>query len=172
MNTISLENKKVHDFIVEKDRLVNEGRKISQSMEDTQKKIDAFEKKEREITKEIDVKELRAKGDALNDELQKGFETLQKIVKEIEDIQLAGIPKDIQDEHMALMKERERLERERNKIFLKVQKIKDRIIPIIQKEVKPLLGEYDDIETAKTKDGKVVINTFNHLEDFKKKFKR
>jgi hypothetical protein len=79
----------------------------------------------------------------------------------------------MKDEHMQLFKDKEKLERDRNKIALKVQKIKDKVIPIIQKEVKPLLlQEYDDIETAKVKDGVVVINTFNHLEDWKAAFKR
>ena len=169
---ITLENRKLHDWIVQKDLLVNEGRKISQEMEEIEKKIVAFEKKERVITAKIEVKELQAKGDALNDECRNKFEELQKIIKEIEDIRLSGIPKDIKDEHLALMDKREKLERERNKVALKVQKIKDRVIPLIKKEVKPLLAEYDDIETAKTKDGKVVIATFNHLEDFKKKFRR
>jgi len=115
---------------------------------------------------------LKAKGDRLNDECQKKFEELQDVIKQIEDIRLAAIPAEMRDAHMALMKKRESLERDRNKIFLKVQKIKDLVVPIIQKEVKPLLQEYDDIETAKTKDGKVVIETFNHLADFKKKFKK
>lgn len=168
---ITLENKKIHDFIVEKDKLVNEGRKISQSIEDVEKKISEFETKEREITSKIEVKELKEKGDALNDECQKKFEELQKIIKQIEEVRLSHIPKEMKDAHMALMTEREKLERERNKLFLKVQKIKDRVTPLIQKVVKPLLKQYDDIETAKTKNGKVVISTFNRLEDFKKKFK-
>lgn len=169
---LTLENKKIHDYIVEKDRLVNEGRKISQEIEVVEKKIFSFEIKERAITSKIEVTELQARGDALNNETQKKFEELQKIIQEIEDIKLAGIPKDIKDEHLALMDQREKLERERNKIFLKVQKIKDRVTPLIKREVKPLLAEYDDIETAKTKDGKVLIVTFNHIEDLKKKLRR
>jgi predicted nucleic acid-binding Zn-ribbon protein len=168
---ITLDNRKVHDFIVAKDRLVDEGRKISQQLDGLQKKIEVFEKKERDITAKADVKELKKRGDALNDECQKKFAELEKVVQEMKEARLATIPKEMKDEHLVLLKERENLERERNKIFLKVQKIKDRIVPIIQKEVKPLLKEYDDIETAKTKDGKVVINTFNHLEDFKRKFR-
>jgi hypothetical protein len=71
------------------------------------------------------------------------------------------------------MTEREKLERERNKIALKVQKIKDKIIPLIRKEVKPLLKDpFDDIETAQIKEDKVVVDTFNHIEEFKKKFKQ
>lgn len=169
---LKLDHKKIHDFIVTKDALVNDGRKISQKIDDADKKIAEFEVKERAITSKVEVKDLEAKGNALNDECQKKFEELQKIVKEIETTRLAAIPKDMKDAHVALMKEREELERDRNKIFLKVQKIKDKLVPLIQKEVKPLLKEYDDIETAKTKDGMVIISTFNHLQEFKNKFRK
>lgn len=169
---LKLDNKKIHDFIVTKDALVNDGRKISQKIDDADKKIAEFEVKERAITSKVEVKELEAKGNALNDECQKKFEELQKIVKEIEEVRLSAIPKDMKDAHVALMKEREQLERDRNKIFLKVQKIKDKLVPLIQKEVKPLLKEYDDIETAKTRDGMVIISTFNHLQEFKNKFRK
>ncbi len=79
----------------------------------------------------------------------------------------------MKNDHLEVLKQKEKLERERNKVALKVQKIKDKVVPIIQKEVRPLLkDEYDDIETAKLKDGKIVIETFNHIEDFKKKFRK
>jgi len=168
---ITLENKRVHDYIVDKDKWVSQGMEVSKKLEKVEKEIADFEKKEKAITAKIEVKDLKERGDKLNDECQKKFEELQSVIKQIEEIKLKGIPKDIKEAHLAKMKEREQLERERNKIFMKVQKIKDRVIPIIQKEVKPLLKEYDDIETAKTKDGKVILKTFNHLEEFKAKFK-
>lgn len=170
MGNILIENKKVHDFIVEKDALVNDGRKISQKIDDIEKQISVFEGKERDITGKVDVGELKEMGEKLNAECLEKFELLQKVVKQIEDKRLSFVPKEMKDAHLKLLKDKEKLERDRNKIFLKVQKIKDRIIPIIQKEVKPLLAEYDDIETAKTKDGKVVISTFNHLTEFKRKY--
>lgn len=169
---ITLENKRIHDFIVDKDALVNEGRKTSQKLEQVEKEILAFEAKEKEITSKVEVTELKEKGDALNDELTKKFEELQRIIDEIEKVKLSAVPADMKEAHTAKMKERETLERDRNRIYLKVQKIKDKVVPLIQKHVKPLLEEYDDIETAKTKDGKVIIETFNHLVDFKKKFNK
>jgi predicted nucleic acid-binding Zn-ribbon protein len=168
---ISIDNKKMHDLIVEKDALVTEGRKISGALDEIEKKILKLQDEERKITAKVKVDDLEKQGNKLNDECQAKFDELQKIVKEIEQIKLAAIPKEMKDEHTDLMKKREELERDRNKIFLKVQKIKDKVVPMIQKHVKPLLKEFDDIETAKTKDGLVVINTFNHLEDFKSKFR-
>lgn len=170
---ITLENKKLHDLIVQKDAEVDIGRGISRKIEAIETKIKRFEQKEKTITaKVIPPKELTDRGDAIVREVTKLQTELTKIANQINDSKLAAIPEDMKEEHMALLKEREKLERGRNKIALKVQKIKDKLIPIVQREVKPLLKEYDDIETARAKDGKVVISTFNHLEEFKRKFHR
>lgn len=179
---ITLENKRVHNFIVEKDGLVNDGRKISQEIEKLDMQIKRFEDKEKVITgKVVPPKELTEKGDNLVKEMNKLGEELTKISDEVTRAKLAAVPKDVKDAHMELLSKKEALERERNKIALKVQKIKDKLIPIIQREVSPLIkqkniieidiGRYDDIETAKTKDGKVVITTFNRLEEWRKNFK-
>lgn len=169
---ITLQNKRVHDYIVQKDLAVNEGRKISAKIETLDAKISNYEEKEKKITsKVVAPKELTEKGDLMVQQIVKLNADIEKIIKEISDFKLLSVPKEIKEAHLALMAEREKLERDRNKIALKVQKIKDRIIPIIQREVKPLLNQYDDIETAKAKDGKVVITTFNHLEEWCKAFK-
>lgn len=170
---IEIENKRVHDFIVAKDELVNEGRKLSRQLEDLEVKIVRLENKEKKLTAKAALpKELTDRGDELAKQAMAISDELDKVGKEIHDTKLATIPQEIKEEHIGYLKDREKLERERNKIALKVQKIKDKIIPTIQREVKPLLGEYDDIETAKTKDGKVIITIFNYLEDFKKRFAR
>jgi len=170
---ITLDNQRLHDYIVEKDAIVKAGRGISRQIEDIERRVKAFEEKEKKITaKIVPPQELVDKGDALVKQITALNTELTKIATEINDSKLSAIPKEMKDEHMALLKEKEQLERDRNKMALKVQKIKDKIIPVVQKVVKPLLKEYDDIETAQTKDGKVVIKTFNYLDDFKKKFKR
>lgn len=167
-----IDNRKIHDYIVEKDRLVGEGRKNEDEIQTLEKKIKVYEDKEKAITGKIKPDEqLKKEGDGLVLQLEKIMKRLEELGKMIEDKKLEAIPKQMKEEHQALMKEREEKERKRNKIALKVQKIKDMVVPLIQKHVKPLLKEYDDIETAKTKDGKVVIDTFNHLEDFKRAFK-
>ncbi len=170
---ITLENKRLHDLIIQKDEIVERGRKISRAIDAMEMRAKEFETKEKAITaKVVPPKELTDKGDALAKEVEKMGAELTKLADQINQSKLDAIPKEMKDEHLQLLKDKEKLERDRNKVALKVQKIKDKCIPIIQKEVKPLLGEYDDIETAKTKEGKVVIATFNHLDDFKKKFRR
>lgn len=168
---ITLKNKKIHDFIVQKDELVNQGRKISATIEDINRKIEEYEVQEKKITGSIQPnKELKDEGDKLAKDIEKTMNRLEEIGQKIEQEKLDAIPKEIKEAHQGLMKEREVLERQQAKLALKVQKIKDKIIPVIRKEVKPLLNQYDDIDTAKVKDGEVVINTFNHLEDWKRHF--
>lgn len=167
---IELHNTKLHDYIVTKDELVTEGRGLTAQIEQKERRIKYYEEKEKEITGKVQPDgELKETGDKLVAQINELTGQLEKLAKTIEKKKLAAIPDKMLEEHKALLKEKEQLERERNKLALKIQKIKDRIIPIIKKEVKPLLGEYDDIETAKAKNGKVVVTTFNHLEDWKAK---
>lgn len=170
---IKIQNRKLHDLIVSKDDLVTEGRKITGQMEDLEKKVRSCEDKEKKITAKIEPDaELKTEGDALVEVFNNALKRLEEIGKAIEQKKIDAIPKELIAEHKGYLKQIESLERDRNKIALKVQKIKDRIIPLIQKDVKPMLEQYDDIETAKAKDGVVIIETFNHLEDWKRKFNR
>ncbi len=170
---IELTNKKLHDHIVAKDELVNEGRKISRDIEALEIRIKRFEEKEKKITsKVVPPKELTDEGDVTARELERLGNHLNELAAKINKFKLDAIPEDLKFDHMKLLKQKEELERERNKIALKVQKIKDKVIPIIQKELKPLLKEFEDIEAAKTKDGKVIVTTFNRVEDFKKRLAR
>lgn len=169
---IELQNKQIADLIVAKDDLVTIGRGITAEMEALEKKVRKCEDKEKAITaKEKPDPTLKAEGDALVEVFNNALKRIEEIGQAIEDKKLAAIPKELIDEHKGYLKDIEKLERDRNKIALKVQKIKDRVVPMIQKEVKDKLEEYDDIETAKVKDGKVVLTTFNHLQDWKRKFK-
>lgn len=172
---IEIKNKRLYDFIVSKDVLVNGGRKISRDIEANEIKIKRFQEMEKRITaKVIPPKELTDEGDELQREINRIAKRLETIANKITQFKLAAIPEKMQKDHKALLDENEKFERARNKVALKVQKIKDKIVPIVQKHVKPLLQEFDDIETAKAsaEDGVVSITTFNRLEDFKAKFRR
>lgn len=170
---IEIENKKIYDLITLKDTLVDEGRAITILIEKEEKKIKSCEDKEKRITGNVKPdKVLTDEGDALIIIFNKTLKRIEELGQLVEQKKLDAVPKELKDEHQISMKEKERLERERNKIALKIQKVKDRVIPLIQKNVKPMLKEYDDIETAKTKNGKVIVETFNHLADWKSKFNR
>lgn len=172
---ITLENNRLHALITDKDALVNSGRKISRDIDGIDIKIKRFQEREKRITaKVIPPKALTDRGDEITRQLNELAKELEKISNEVTDAKLAAIPSDVKEQHQKLLADKEKCERERNKIALKIQKIKDKIIPIVQKEVKPFLkDEFDDIETARaTPDGKVTITTFNHLEDYKSKFRK
>lgn len=169
-NMIKIDNKKIYNLLLEKDKIVKEGRGISAQIETIESKIATLDKKERAITEKVNPKDLIERGDALKDEINNKIKELEKIAKEIEDVKIKAIPEDMVKEHYALRAEKEKKERERNKLALKVQKIKDKVIPLIQKEMKSHLNDYEDIETAKIMGDKVVIETFSHLEEWKKQF--
>ncbi len=170
MRSITIHNKKLRDLLNEKDEWVKQGRKKSIEIEAIDKKILETDELEKKITASVNPEELIKEGEALRDEINKKIGVMEAIGEKIMQAKLAGIPKKTKDLHWSLRKDKEEAERDRNKIALRVQKIKDRAIPIIQKEMKPLLEKYEDIETATVKGEKIVINVFNHLEEWKDKF--
>lgn len=167
---ITIKNKKLLSLLLEKDKLVKEGRAISVAMEGVEKEIAKCEEKERKITAKVQPKELGEEADALKvkiDDLIKEFEVKANAITKMK---LDAIPKDLEKKHRDLMELREKKERERNKIALKIQKIKDRAIPIIHKAVLPKLKEFEDIGTADVNGEVVEVQTFSHLEEWKKAF--
>lgn len=171
---IEIENKKLFDWIKLKDDLVDEGRAITVLMEKQEKIVKQCENEEKRITGAVPADEkLKEEGDKLVVLFNETMKKLDEIGSKIEAKKLEAIPKTLLAKHKVALKENESLERERNKIALKIQKVKDRIIPLVQKEVKPLLNDYDDIETAKTgKNGVVIVETFNYLDQFYKTHKK
>jgi hypothetical protein len=178
---IIIENKKIHDFIVEKDKLVDEGRALAKDLDVIQDKITDYETKEKAITEKVKApKELEEEGNKIAKIIEDSMKRLEVLGQQIEQTKLDAIPKKMKEEHQALMDTRKEKESMQAKIALKIQKIKDRIVPKIQKDITPSLrrskmkeidiGKFEDIETARTKDGKIMINTFNHLEDWMRKF--
>jgi septal ring factor EnvC (AmiA/AmiB activator) len=104
---------------------------------------------------ETDTSQVKAARDRVQ-EVSKRRKSVQDSLKELE------------KKHLELNSKREKLEKERNVIGLKVQKIKDRVIPKIQKIAQKHLGEYEDLFSADVKDGKVVIQKFSHLAEWKR----
>jgi uncharacterized protein YoxC len=160
-------------WLKDKDALVTEGRAISKQIEELQKQIDEYEEKEKAITAKVIPQKLIDDGNALRDKINKDVKELERIGNAIRDEKLRAIPEDMEKAHLKLNGEREKLEQERNKVALKVQKIKDRLIPKLQKETKKYLGEYEDLMSAElTEDkSKVVIKKFSHLQEWKRQFK-
>jgi len=169
---MQLTNKKILNLLTEKDELVSQGRQVSKEIEKLEYKIKNCEDRERAITLKVEPKELGDKAEALKKEINDKIKIFEKLADDIVKEKLKAIPTELEKKHKDLMAEKEKLERDRNKLALKVQKIKDKVVPLIKKEVEPLLKEFEDIETVEVKSGVAEIKVFSHLEEFKKNFKK
>lgn len=169
---IILKNKKILEYLLQKEDLVKTGRKMSKDIEKIEKEIATLDKEERKITDKVLPKDLIDEGEKLKAEINSKIEVLGEISKKISDAKLAAIPEIMVKKHYKLRDDKEQLERERNKIALKIQKVKDRLIPLVKKEVTPQLQEFEDIEKVEIKKGEAVVSVFNHVEEFKKTFKK
>ena len=167
---IKFKDKKVLGHLLDKEKLVKEGRQISMDLQIVEVKIEKAKNQERKYTAKIEPKELIEEGNKLSNLMEETAKKLEEIIKKVHETKIAGIPQHVKDATKALISIRDEKVADRNKIALKVQKIKDRVNPMIQKAVKPYLAkldEFEDIETAKIEGEEVVINTFNWVEDFK-----
>jgi len=167
-NTITLDEPFIAKNLLEKNELIQEGRALSKKIDELQKEIDECVKKEHELTATVEPKDLIEAGEKLKDAINVQIKELEKIGTAIREAKLKAIPKELEKKHLELNNNREKLEKERNVIGLKVQKIKDRVIPKIQKIAQKHLGEYEDLFSADVKDGKVVIQKFSHLAEWKR----
>ena len=81
---------------------------------------------------------------------------------------------DLLEEAKILTQEIQALEKKRANLGFKIQIKKDKIIPLIAKEIKNKLGEYEyaTMSDVDKKTGEVVVTTVDALEEFKKEFKK
>lgn len=80
--------------------------------------------------------------------------------------------RDLQDE-MERMKEEFQAKVDRqNEVAKKLNKIKDKVVPILAKLTEGQLGEFEDTREAEIRGEEVVIHIGDHLEDFKERFKK
>ena len=68
----------------------------------------------------------------------------------------------------AISEDIEKLENDRNKVALRVQKIKDKIIPFAKKIKKDQLGRYEDIQSIDLVGEDIVLTTFDYISEYKK----
>jgi len=74
------------------------------------------------------------------------------------------------DEARGYSKEIETLEGTRRKVGLQVQKIKDKVIPLVKKLTDGKLAEFEEITQVDIKDGEIDITVVNVVEDFKRDY--
>jgi hypothetical protein len=74
------------------------------------------------------------------------------------------------DEGRAITKQIEELETARRKVGLQIQKLKDKIVPLVAKLTEGKLAEFEEISTVDLKGDEIEIKTFNVVEDFKRDY--
>lgn len=59
----------------------------------------------------------------------------------------------------------EKVEKERAKVGLQIQKVKDKIIPLVI-GLKLPLGEYEGLKSVEIKGGEIVVEVTNYMDEF------
>lgn len=152
------------------DETVAAGREKSAEIDEVQKRIDELTNEEMEITGKIEPEDLVKKGDELRDQINVLIKELEEVADGIKKAKLDAIPTEIEKEHLSLNSKREKLEQQRNKLALKVQKFKDKLIPRLQKRVVSELEEFEDLLSAELVDGVIEVKKFSHLAEWKKRW--
>lgn len=164
----TIDNPKLKELLKKKTDLVIEGREISQDIEDIANGNVEIDKQIQELEAKVDLSEFKALAEESTKKMEALINEANEIQQKIYDKVKAEIDPALGEKYSANRKLIEELENKRNKIGLKIQKIKDQIIPITQKVAKPLLeDEFEDFSDVRLEDGEVVIEIFSHLEDWK-----
>lgn len=170
---ITLENDKLKTLLTEKAVLITSGRAVSEEIETLEKDMADIDVQIQEVEKTVDLTDLHEREQPLVESVNKTIEEMEAIKKEIYARMKEKVPADLYasyEEKDALKKKKEE---ERNKIALKAQKYNDKIVPLGRKLMKShLADEFEDYDTLRLEDGVIVCTIFNHLEDFRKNFKK
>lgn len=171
--TIKLDNAKLKNLLVEQGALIIVGRQKSEEIEVLEKELSDLDKRIQEEEKKVNIDDLHEKEKGLTDRVNACVEEMNLIKKEIYDRMVAQVPPELHEKYDTLKKQKEGIETERNKIALKAQKYKDKIIPLGRKIMKPLLEDkYEDYDSIKLENGEIVATVFNHLNDFETNFNK
>lgn len=168
MRTIQIENPKLKKLLAQKTEAVIQGREISQEIEDIEADMKKIDEDMQSIEKTVDLSDLDTKAGEITAKMNAVMAEMQEVEKEIYARCKAKVPQELRDKYEEKKKVKEAWETERNKKGLKIQKIKDLIIPLTQKVAKDLLqDEFEDFSDVRLENGEIVIDIFSHLEDWK-----
>ena len=73
-------------------------------------------------------------------------------------------------EGQAIFKEKEEVEKRLNKAGLKIQKYKDKIVPLVQGLTKNEVGAFEDLVSVNIKDGEIILTIVDKVEEFKNRW--
>jgi len=170
---VKLVNEELKNLILEKSKLVNEGRAKSVEIEKLEIEMAETEKQLIEEEKKVNLKEFKKREKEITKRMERCIKDINEVKKEIYAKIKKETPQGLRDKYDAANKKKEELETERNKVALSAQKYNDKIIPLGRELMKPFLqDEYEDNDTIMVKDGEIVASIFSHLNDFKINFSK
>lgn len=171
--TVTIENDKLKGLLVKKGELVSVGRAKSEEIEAIEKEMEDIDKKVQEEEAKVDISDLNEKQKEIGARVDVAIQEMQGVKKEIFDRMNKQVPHELHEQYEELKKKKEDLEEERNKIALKAQKFNDKIIPMARESMKPfLVDQFDDYDSLYLENGEIFATIFNHLVDYKAKFKK
>ena len=168
MNIVELKDEKLKGMLMSKGALINQGRSISEEIENLENQMKEIDDKLVEAEKLGDISDIDAEAKVLTEEMNAFMERMDAINKKVAERLSEKVPQELKDQYDTMKKLKDDLEIERNKIAIKAQKYNDKIIPIVRKLLKPhLKDEFDDFGSVTVEDGVIKGEIFNHLENYK-----
>lgn len=85
-------------------------------------------------------------------------------------VELLTKKKELIEKVKSITEEMEVLDKDRRKIALQVQKIKDKVVPEVRNKVYPTLGDFEEVESFDVKKGSdeiIEVKILNRIDEFK-----
>lgn len=170
---VVLVSPKLKEFLVKKGEFITAGRSQSDRVEELEKDMEVAEQNIQEAEKKADLGDLHKKADEITERFNAVVKEMDEVKKQLYARVKEVVPPELYEAYEKAKSAKEKMEKERNKNALKAQKYNDRIIPIVQKLVKPHLeNKFEDVERVELEKGVIVASIFSHLHDFETNFER
>lgn len=171
--TIVLKDKYLAKLLREKAAFVEQGRAESELVEQRETEMAGIDKQIQDVEQTVDIKDLNDKAQAITEEFNAVVKRMEAVKQEIYDRLKSQVPTVLGDKYAEVKKQKDGHENARNRYGLKVQKWKDKIIPYIQKLVRPQFqNEFEDIEGFELSGEDVVVRIYNHREEWEQAFRK
>lgn len=168
---ITLDSPKLTELLTTVNDLVLAGREVSQEIVEQEEIMAATNQEMVEIEAKVDISDIDARAKDIVERVNQITADQRAVEQEIHDRCKAQMPQELKDKYDNAKKLKDEKEIERNKIGLRIQKIKDKTIPLARKLMKPYLeDEFDDYDGVVLENGELSGTIFNHLRDWKEKW--
>lgn len=171
--TVILEDGKLKTLLQEKTDLVISGRELSQQIENCENDMQAVDKEIQEHESRVDVSDIHQKMNEVTEAMRAVTLQMAGLKKELHERLRAQVPVTFYEQYEALEVKKKKLEEERNKVALKVQKKNDKIIPLSRKLMSPhIQDEFEDYDSIRLEGGQIIATIFSHMQSFIDHFRK